>query len=85
MDAFAGGGKLDENYDIISANGFDSELEVIDLLIADASSAIDAGEYLAALEGFREALRLAKSTFGDNVEIEELGKAINDIEELLDT
>jgi len=75
---------LDETIDTIGDAGFDAELEIIDLLIADAAEAIDAEEYLAALEGFREALRLVRRLFGDSQEISELDKTINDIDEMLE-
>ena len=66
-------------------DGFESELEVIDLLISDASEAIDAGEYIAALEGFREALRLIRRLFGESLEISQIDRSINDIGELLES
>jgi len=83
--SLAGGGKLDEMSNIIDDNDFDTELGVIDLLISDASKAIDAGEFVAALEGFREALRHARRLFGESLEISELDKAIQDINGLLET
>ena len=76
---------MDDTNNITDLNGFDENLEVIDLLIADASAAIDAGEFSAALEGFREALRLARGLFGDNREMAELDKTITDINEILET
>ena len=66
-------------------DGFESGLEVIDLLIADASQAIDAGEYIAALEGFREALRLVRRLFGESLELVQIDRSINDIGELLES
>ena len=75
---------MDDTIDIISDACFDAELNIIDVLIADASDAIDAEEYLAALEGFREALRLVRRLFGESLEISELDKAIEDINGLLE-
>ena len=75
---------MDEISNIIDDNDFDAELGVIDLLISDASNAIDAGEFIAALEGFREALRHARRLFGESLEISELDKAIQDINGLLE-
>ena len=74
---------MDEISNVTDGNRFDSELGVIDMLISDASNAIDAGEFLAALEGFREALRMVRKLFGESLEIAELDKTIRDINGLL--
>lgn len=74
---------MDEKENMTDEQRFDADLEAVDIVIESAAAAIDAGEYRTALEGFREALRMARRFFGDNLELENLGDAINDIGELL--
>ena len=62
---------------------FDDQLMVVDSVIKDASAAIDAGDFHGALNGFRRALTLARSLFGDNCELATLNDTIADINGML--
>ncbi|MDR2572531.1 MAG: hypothetical protein LBD23_19855 [Oscillospiraceae bacterium] len=59
------------------------ELVAVDGMLEDAASAIDEGDYHAALEGFEQALEVTRRIFGDNLELTELKHKIADIHELL--
>ena len=71
----------------IDKNGVDSfgeyETGAVDKLINEASAAIDDGDYRAALDGFRSALKLARQYFGDSAELTELENSIYEINKLL--
>ena len=60
------------------------ELAAVDSILADAVSAIDEGNYRAALEGFEHALEVTQRIFGDNIELTELKHKIADIHDLLE-
>jgi len=60
------------------------DLVSIDELIDEASSAIDRGEYEAALQGFEQALKDTQVIFGDNLELKELKHKISEIHDMLD-
>jgi len=74
---------LDEYEDLTEEQRFEADLEAVDEVINEAAAAIDAGEYRAALEGFRRALKMARRFFGDNAELQDLDSTISDIDELL--
>jgi len=74
---------LDATYETTNGQSFDADLEAIDLLISGAAAAIDDGDHYAALDGFRQALGLARSCFGENTELAELENAIEDIDGML--
>jgi len=59
------------------------ELAAVDEILADAAHATDEGDYKVALEGFEQALKVARRVFGDNIELHELKHKIADIHELL--
>ena len=70
---------MDETNEPNGGLGFDADIAAIDLLINNAAAAIDAGEHVAALDGFRQALGLARRCFGENMELADLENTIEDI------
>jgi len=62
--------------DVISVDAFEE-------LLSKASAAIDAGDYSSALEGFRQALDMARRVYGENAELRELENTIKDIGSIL--
>jgi len=75
---------LEDTNGTIGGQGFDVGIEAIDLLIHNAAAAIDEGDHFAALDGFRQALQLARRCFGENLELKQIESTIEDIDGLLD-
>lgn len=63
----------------------DAELfDAIDMIISDAASATDGGNYRGALEGLRTALELMRVYYGETQESAELNNDLESISGLLD-
>ena len=75
---------MEETTGTIDGQGFDVGIEAIDSLIQDAAAAIDEGDHFAALDGFRQALAMARRCFGENPELKQIENTIVDIDGLLD-
>ena len=74
---------MDETDGTTGGLSFDADIAAIDLLINNASAAIDAGEHDAALDGFRRALGLARRCFGESMELTDIESTIEDINDEL--
>ena len=61
----------------------DGDTDIVDKLLSEASAAIDSGNYITALDGFRLALELTRQIFGEQAELSELEEAIAELNELL--
>ena len=71
---------MDETIEPNSGLSFDADIAAIDSLINNAAAAIDAGEHDAALDGFRQALGLARRCFGESLELTDLENTIEEID-----
>jgi len=73
-----------DNISEINADHIDvGDSDIIDKLLSEASAAIDSGNYITALDGFRLALELTRQIFGEQAELSELEEAIAELNELL--
>ena len=61
-----------------------SDLSVVEMLISDASAAIDDGNLKGALGGFQRALDLTLELYGESDELDDLRAQIAEIKYIMD-